>query len=40
MSRAVRVKVRPGQALRFPAQCVYCGRRPNRRYACAGVSGA
>jgi ABC-type multidrug transport system fused ATPase/permease subunit len=25
MSRAVRVKVRPGQPLRFPAQCVYCG---------------
>lgn len=25
MSRAVQVKVRPGQALRFPAQCVYCG---------------
>jgi ABC-type multidrug transport system fused ATPase/permease subunit len=25
MSRAVRVKVRPGEPLRFPAQCVYCG---------------
>lgn len=25
MSRAVRVKVRPGQPLRFPAQCVSCG---------------
>lgn len=25
MSRAVRVNVRPGEPLRFPAQCVYCG---------------
>ncbi len=25
MSRAVRVQVRPGQTVRFPAQCVYCG---------------
>jgi hypothetical protein len=25
VSRAVQVKVQPGQALRFPAQCVYCG---------------
>lgn len=25
MSRAVRVNVRPGEPLRFPAQCVHCG---------------
>jgi hypothetical protein len=25
MSRTVRVDGRPGQALRFPAQCIYCG---------------